>query len=666
MLQKYNTVKLTISIFISLFFICCSGPEKKLPIVRFMDIFESDNIIEHPFKYLKDHNGKPDISNPYLNFLKKYQLSNVKIKQLGEHNPFLIKKTIRIKNFSFLVLTAPPTSHFCFTKKINNGSVLEFGFGFHRVKKKSRSRAVIFKIILQTENSKIPLFIRQLNSRTNFFIRREQISLSPWDNQTIKLHFITKLKKPAVSSIPKSLDIPVWENPMISEPSRQPQTNIILISLDTVRPDHLGCYGYSRNTTPRIDKIAEDSVTFLNTYSTTSWTLPAHTSLLCGQTCNIHKMYLPKQQISPQTTLLAEILKKQYHTVAFTGGGYLSPQYGFKRGFDQYYSFRIKTQRIRRKEVEIIAYRVCKWLKLNRKKSFFLFLHTYQPHDPYANLSSLGKTYLSKTSKWGQVKLASLLKGKDRFSSQFTPDERQNIVDLYDGELKYTDSMFMGKIIDTLKKYKLYRKSMIIVVSDHGEEFYDHKAWLHDHSLYDESIRIPLIVKFPKNRYRGKKIHNIVRITDVMPTILEEAKEKVLHLNLSGKSLLPQILGEEKGDRAFIVDLDLRLRESAQPDIIAIGSNHFKLILNKKIKSPYIENASLTFRKQQIELYDLKNDPKETKNLALDSRYTGMCNQMLREIRAYEKNFLKGFVIKNEVQIDDQIRNQLRSLGYIN
>jgi len=652
--------------FVCLLFSRCSISENNPPIVRLMDLLKSDNIMQHPFKYLKDHNSKSGVSDPYLDFLKEYQVSRIDMDQLGENNPFLIKKTIRIMNLSLPVLVAPPSSHFCFTQRINQNSVLDFGFGFHKSKNTRQKNVIVFKIMLETENSKISLFSRRLHPRRRFYIQREQISLFPWINQSIKLHFITEIEKSVDGSILKSLSIPVWENPMITELSRQPKSNIILISLDTVRPDHMSCYGYGRSTTPHIDKIAGDGITFLNTYSTTSWTLPAHTSLLSGQTCNNHKIYLPQQKISPKTRMLAEILKKQYYTAAFTGGGYLSPQYGFNRGFDQYYSIRVKTKKIRLNEVDIIARRVCKWLKFNQNKSFFLFLHTYQPHDPYANSSPFGRTYLTKTSKWDKVKLASLWKGKDRFSSPFNKNERQNILDLYDGELKYTDTMFIGKIIDTLKKNKLYHNSMIIVVSDHGEEFYDHKAWLHDHSLYDESIKIPLIIKFPRNQYSGKKIHNMVRITDIMPTILEEAKVKMLHLDMNGQSLLPQILGKENKNRIFITDLALRIGNSAQPDIIAISSNQFKLILNKKIKSPYIKKASLTYRRLQIELYDLKNDPKETKNLALDSRYTKLCNQMIREIKLYEKNLIKNSTIKNKVRMNDQILNQLKSLGYIN
>lgn len=363
---------------------------------------------------------------------------------------------------------------------------------------------------------------------------------------------------------------------------------------------------------------------------------------------------------------LADILRtEQFYCAAFTGGGYLSETYGFSKGFDIYQEIKLHgNQAIRLDEAERLAQLASRWLEDNKDKNFFLFLHTYQPHDPYANLSPSGKEFIEEDAEWDQVKMEPLFNGKSRFDTQISEKAKQNIIALYDGEIKYTDVFFVQPILDKLKELGLYKKSLIILTSDHGEEFFDHEAWLHDHSLYDEGIRIPLIVKLPDAEYKGSQIENIVRITDIVPTILDQMRTKTNDKQFDGTSLFPLIQMKEKTQRTFVSDLALREFEMA-PTVISINKDNFKFILNKKISSPYVKRLVRNFDGSQIELYDLEKDPKETKNLAANIAYREMCFELLVNInRLYEQTNLITKE-RDEVSLDQSLRERLKALGYI-
>jgi arylsulfatase A-like enzyme len=607
----------------------------------------------------------PDVHYLY-NLRNKFLLND-----LGtESNPYSIKKKIIFDEYALNCLIAPPESEFRMDLNIpvNTNFVLEFGYGIlNEFKNRVSEQSIQFQILLTQADRKEVIFNQTIDWATTKDIIREQIDLAPYSGNKVQLCFLTQDPHAESKDEKAPMIVPVWVNPLIYRVPETNPNNIILISLDTVRPDHLGCYGYERNTSPAIDRLATDGVLFKNTYSTTSWTLPGHVSLLTSLNCFHHQVYFPLQKMNPDTPALADILRtQQFYCAAFTGGGYLSETYGFSKGFDSYQEIRLHgDQAIRLDEAERLAQMATRWLEDNKDKNFFLFLHTYQPHDPYANLSSIGKGFLGIDAEWEQVKLGILLDERGgRFNDRFSEKEKQNIVALYDGEIKYTDTFFVQPILDKLKDLGLYDKSLIILTSDHGEEFFDHEAWLHDHSVYDEGIRIPLIVKFPDTEYKGTQIENIARITDIMPTILDRTNMKTRSQRFDGVSLVPMIEGKEKKTRTFVSDLALR-EFKLSPSVISINRDHFKFILNKKISSPYARRLVRNLDGSQIELYDLEKDPKETKNLAANIAYRELCFELLNEIdQIYEKaDELKKE--RDEVTLDQSLRERLKALGYI-
>ncbi len=582
-------------------------------------------------------------------------------------NPHSLKKKITFDEYAYNCLAAPPASIFEVDVEIPPNAVLEFGYGIlNERRNRVPDQPIQFLLSMEQSGEKGTLFNKTINWTMTRDISQERIDLRPFVGKKIRLSFQTSIpdqdeKRQNLPSI-----LPVWANPLIYQVQETDRTNIILISLDTVRPDHLGCYGYERNTSPSIDRLAADGVLFKNAYSSTSWTLPGHVSLLTSLDCLNHQVYYPLQKMNPEILTLADFLRtEQLYCAGFTGGGYLSETYGFSKGFDVYQEIKLHGDKaIRFDEAERLAQLATRWLEDNKDKSFFLFLHTYQPHDPYANLSPSGKEFLDEDAEWDQVRMESLFNGKGRFDSQISEKASQNIIALYDGEIKYTDVFFVQPILDKLKELGLYEKSLIILTSDHGEEFLDHEAWLHDHSIYDEGIRIPLIVKLPDAEFSGTQVENIVRITDIVPTILDQMRIKSNDKRLDGTSLFPLIQGKEKTARTFVSDLALREFETA-PTIIAINKDNFKFILNKEISSPYTKRIVRSFSGSQIELYDLAKDPKETKNLAANIAYRDMCFELLDAIdRLYER---ANLITKkrDEVTLDQSLRERLKALGYI-
>jgi len=600
-------------------------------------------------------------NNLYLYNLKtQYPLYDSEIKS----NPFQIKKKLTIDEYSYNSLLAPLRSEYSIPIRVPQRAFLEFKYGVLIPKEVSSETKIKFLVLLKDSKKSSVLFQKSLNLKDAEIIRTKKIDLTPYENNKVTLSLITEEINYDQNN--KINCIPFWVNPTVYPSQENNLPNIVLISLDTVRQDYLSCYGYNKQTSPGLDKLAEDSALFFNTYSTTSWTLPAHISLLTALNCLHHQVYYPLEKMDAKTTTLADILRSyDYTSAAFTGGGYLSSSYGFSKGFDLYQEIKLHGNKaIRFDEAERLAELSVKWLQDNNDKKFFLFLHTYQPHDPYANLSPFGKLFLDEEAEWKQLRMESLFEGNGRFATSFSEKEKRNIIALYEGEIRYTDEIFVQTIINELKNLNLYDNTMIIITSDHGEEFYDHTAWLHDHSVYNEAVKIPLIIKFPYSKHKGKKIGSITRITDIAPTILDQLNIRSKPYDFDGKTLFPLLENRENKERIYITDLALRQFKDT-PDLMATNYKNYKLILNKNTISPYVLANSTDFNKLKIELYNIKEDPGETKNLARTSKHRNLCLRLIRELIAKYEKAEQEKKAKNEIVLDSSLEERLRALGYI-
>jgi arylsulfatase A-like enzyme/Flp pilus assembly protein TadD len=400
-----------------------------------------------------------------------------------------------------------------------------------------------------------------------------------------------------------------WRYARASAPVSGP---IIVISIDTLRADHLPAYGYTKVKTPAIDALAADGVVFERAYSHAPQTLPAHVALLSGQ--------LPFENgvrdnvgftVKPGERMLAQMLRER----GFTTGGVVSAfvlrkETGIGQGFDFFDSEMppsapdLSIGQVQRDggESERIAEH---WLDSIGTARAFLFLHLYEPHKPYAP--------------------------PERFSS-YAP---------YDGEIAYSDEI-VGRLIRYLKSHQLYDRATIVLLSDHGEGLGDHGEQEHGLFVYDEAIHVPLIIKQEANAGAGRRVRDLVQHIDLVPTLLDLVKAPGPG-NLRGRSLKPLLDGSRPLPPTPIYSEALYARyHFGWSELTAITDERYRYI-----KAP------------REELYDLAHDPHERDNLSADRL------PARDALRSALERVSAGATIPAPVDIPADARERLRSLGYV-
>lgn len=361
---------------------------------------------------------------------------------------------------------------------------------------------------------------------------------------------------------------------------------VILISIDTLRRDHVGAYGYPRPTTPRLDGLARGGLLCEDAVSTSSWTLPAHLSMLTSADPGAHGGTDMKHGYNRRPASLAATLQGAgYATQAVTSHLYVSSVYGLDAGFD-HMDFHQD-----RKAKDVVD-RAIDILDRVGDRPFFLFLHFYDPHwhydPPEATLRLFETGYSGKlTGNWKDFST------RDR--SQISPADLEHLLALYDGEIRYTDDE-VGRLLDHMKTRGLDRGTLMVVTSDHGEEFLEHGSWEHQKTLYEEVIRIPMVVHGPGIAPRREAQQ--VSLLDVAPTVLAWAGVADPG-RPSGKSLLTS-----PGEREAYGETD-HTADGTRKLFLRGGGGRWKTILSLARGEPKVTAE---------EWYDLASDPGESKN----------------------------------------------------
>ncbi len=622
---------------------------------RILDGIGESDILTSPLKEGRGIGREPERRFP----VKSALLTEAGIRE----NPFGVKRKLRLGGTDLDILFSPPRSEYVWTSDLNESSVLDFGIGIVRdanagtsAGPPSESGGVRFSVILEANERSRTVFRKYLPSppieeqRTSVFFR-ERLEL-PYQLKDARLHFVTEGDAGRFS---------FWVSPVLLTPPQRPQA-VILISLDTLRADHLGCYGYDRETSPNMDSMLEDAVMFENVYATSPWTLPSHVSMLTALDCVHHQVFLDDERMDPALPTLADHLRREgFFCTAFTGGGFVSSIYGFSKGFDTYEEGAGGV--FRQNSAEYLYMTTERWLEeRGAGNDFFLFLHTYQMHDPYACPYPYRRMFLDDDAEWGDINLIGRLGGEQGVFRPLPDREHRNAVALYDGEIRYTDEKLIGPLIQKLKDLGLYERALIVVTGDHGEEFFEHGGWGHRHNLFDESLKVPLIVKFPGGRFAGRRISDIVSLVDIMPTILEEVSAVPLEGVVDGRSLLPLLEGRESGDRTFTAELAGNVLKSRIPRQMAINQGRKKLIVTERFRPGdrdiYVEPPP---ERLPLELFDLASDPGESENIA--DKDASLVKDLLQILQ--EKHRQAPRRSRSEAEMDDKLKEQLRALGYI-
>ena len=636
---------------------CAHAPKTDFKLIRFIDLMTAANVVSSPFA-----DGRFDAKSGLFVHEKNRLIMDG---GSGGENPYLLKRKLVFRSTNLNALVAPPGSRYAFDVDIPPGSVMEFGEGILRGKNSEELRQrlnpppgkVRFIVQIETKGMKMALCqesvdLPLLKGPKASKLISKRISLPP-EGGKARITFVTEGPDGTFS---------FWGDPIIYAAGPK-KRRVILISLDTLRADHLGCYGYNKPTTPNIDALAGDGALFVNHYAPASWTLPSHVSLLTALSCFSHGVNKADVQISSTITTLADLLRKQgFRNAAFTGGGFVSPVYGFAKGFDMYNESEGSTEFM--DSARRLSEAASLWIENNRDKDFFLFLHTYQCHMPYSSPSPYDTMFLDPDYVWKTIDMTPLVGNNQEIYKPVPDRERRNVVGLYDGEIRYTDEALIGGLTAKLKSLGLYEDTMIILTSDHGEEFYEHGSWQHGHTLYDESIKVPLIVKFPGSRYKGRRVLPLVRLFDIAPTILDICGVPAsASAGMDGKSLMPVLDGKEKKDRILLAYLTSYMPDSPMTEIMAMTVGRAKFILNKPLRDEII--STLTFPPKmpfsELEAYDLADDPAERNNVVSSkASMATRCIGIMKELQE------KGRKRSGEsVTIDSEVTEKLKALGYI-
>ncbi len=433
---------------------------------------------------------------------------------------------------------------------------------------------------------------------------------------------------------------------------------VVLILLDTIRSDHLSCYGYDRKTSPNIDALAQKGVRFKLVVSNSPWTLPSVGSLLTAE--------YPKRSFDNKnklrSSLVEEFQKEGFSTAAVTEGGFVSRQFAMDRGFSYFEEEEGPVQVLKAGQqrtddfkggIERTFGSAKKWLKQHKDERFFLFIHTYEPHIPYTNHKF---TKGMNQERIGPVFTFNFLNQLRTGRIKLTDSEVEYVKALYDGDIANSDRM-VGDFITFLKDIELDDRTLVVVTSDHGEELNDHypaNTGDHGHSLRDPLVLVPLIIFDPVNAYPVKDVSAQVRLFDIIPTIAELFEMRNIRPT-TGTSLLSLMNGEDTKNRIAVLG-----NTKFGPLRIGIRTGEYKYIT---VVQPDKGPVPINPQPPKYQLYDLSVDPGEKNNIVYENpELTFEMSDLLEKEKENISTKIEP-VIKKE--IDPAALERLKSLGYI-
>ncbi len=421
--------------------------------------------------------------------------------------------------------------------------------------------------------------------------------------------------------------------------------NVILYLIDTLRADHLGVYGYPRPTSPRIDEFAADAITFDRLQAQSSWTKPVVATLLTGLLPQQHGVVGREDTIDPAARTLPTLLQLAgYQTSAFVTNSTVGSYFNFDIGFHYYEQLGERPTDEVHQLSDAVNESFFSWSSgREADRPFFAMLHTTDPHGPYVPRQPYRDRFAPDV-KYPEVVRGAAVRVLAADDAQFDVERAtSDLVGLYDAEIAFNDEQF-GALLDQLRADGLYDSTLIILLSDHGEEFRDHGGWSHGNTLFQEQLHVPLLVKLPGQRLGGTRVDVGAQHIDVVPTILDvlglEAPEP-----LPGTSLVDLADGTSATERPASSHLAMtaNVRE-------AMRWEHRKLV-----------RATPASGDVTIRLYDLATDPRETASAVAEHPIVaGYLRTLIDRL-----GMLARGDSSSALALDPEMTEQLRALGYI-
>lgn len=445
--------------------------------------------------------------------------------------------------------------------------------------------------------------------------------------------------------------------------------NLILISLDTTRPDHLGLYGYSRDTSPRLDAFARDGVVFEQALSVSAYTLPAHATMLTGVHPLGHGVVHPGHALdAPSLPLMARVLQQRgWATRAFTGGGYLSADYGFAAGFGAY-GQRDPLRGLIAEDRELLLTRgggqprldavesqnwntALSWIRERSELPFFLFLQTFAIHD-YRSMGEQRGLFGGPADGEGVDVLRPL---ERQLREPYGVVDREQLQMYYDEAIALTDQQ-LGRLFDLLDELSLGDDTVVVITADHGESFGEHGSGAvdlvgHNFGLWDEQVAVPLIIVAPG--LAAARRRERVSLVDLAPTMLELLDVPIPEA-VQGRSLVGWLAGDSGAAQPSPALLDL---SSNQAQARALYSGRYKLVVGDT-------EARVTLPVPTAQaLFDLANDPGEQTDVAAD--HPDVLARIADDLALAVEWMSLGARVPNEAELDEETLRQLQELGYL-
>ncbi len=427
---------------------------------------------------------------------------------------------------------------------------------------------------------------------------------------------------------------------------RESGNNIILITIDALRPDHLSCYGYSLPTSPNIDAIAERSSLFTSAVSVSPFTagsVPGMLTSMYPEQVDFER----KLRVSGESITLPILLQKNgYETAAFVGNYVLKKSLGLSRGFyiyDDNLSGRELHRNFPEETAESLTRKVIDWLKVYHQRSFFLWIHYQDPHGPYTPPPPFDSVFARGRYNFkGPLKLLennSGYGGIPRYQILNNETDPNYYVAQYDGEINYVDHN-IGILMTELKRLGQYDETTVIITADHGEAMVNDGGYFfcHGHALREELIKVPLIIKLPQSGH-GKTVSTQVSSLDIAPTILE----------LTGISEPGSMMGESLINLIRGGQYKKRYAFSHKGRSTAIRTNNYKLISDRS----------------GLRLFDIVSDTKEANNLSREPDEKQLVEELLNETKKHLQRIKTVSLRYRKTKLDRKTRNNLKSLGYI-
>ncbi len=500
-------------------------------------------------------------------------------------------KGIRINDVVRATLNATPPSSYRFAVDIPKGAHLTFAAGIPA--ERHDKPGVEFVVKLRGRGKEETLWTSLLDPLSRPAHRKWEpadVDLSPYTGRGREIVFETH-------GFEKDDDArqAFWGDPAVNVPDDRAPLAIIYL-VDTLRADHTTPYGYKRDTTPELTAFSKDAVVFDQAISAASWTKPAVASLMTSLLPGRHRAVQLRDSLDPGLVTLAEMV--QAHGIATGAACANSVIYSAGTNFDQGFDFFAGLHGAGNRPSKVVEAGPVvdaglRWLDERRGFPTFLYVHTMDPHVPYTPPPPFDQKFEPHPTPDHP--------GQDPRFDFKEPLDHDRLVAQYDGEIAYGDQEF-GRFIQELKKRGDYDRALIVFLADHGEEFEDHGKWLHGRSVFDELIRVPLVVKFPGGKDAGRRIAQQVQTVDLLPTVLEHFGLRVPEPPIiSGRPLQPVLAGGAPEPPA--------VSEISHRGFVAHGM--------RTARDKYVRR----FSPEEDELYfDLGKDPREQVNIIEQNR----------------------------------------------